>query len=356
MKLKRILVVSTKDPFSKGGDSVLINSLEQELSKTFEVEKIFLPFSTDPNLLENQIEAIRNLKFSYGDLAITSRPLSYAIKHPNKVVWFMHHIRYLYDLWDTELNPLKDKKDKEKYTDLKQKLVKYDNQFLKECKKVFAISENVKKRLMLYNGIKAEVIYPPIPNSDKYSSKDYGDYFFFPSRIAPNKRQHLVIEALKYTKGNYKLILAGQKDDKYFSTKIKPLLQDNSIKQKVEVLDFIDDQRKIDLYSQCLAVLFTPFDEDYGYVTLESFYSSKAVITTIDSGGPLEFVTENTGIICKPDPQEIAKQMDYLYNNKKVAIQLGQNARKFIVQKNINWENVVTKLTKSTSFIPKIFG
>ncbi len=34
----------------------------------------------------------------------------------------------------------------------------------------------------------------------------------------------------------------------------------------------------------------SPFDEDYGYVTLESFLSHKPVITTTDAGGPLEFV------------------------------------------------------------------
>ncbi len=56
----------------------------------------------------------------------------------------------------------------------------------------------------------------------------------------------------------------------------------------------------IDLYKGALAVIYSPFDEDYGYVTLESFLSHKPVITTTDAGGPLEFVEhETSGFVCR---------------------------------------------------------
>ena len=49
------------------------------------------------------------------------------------------------------------------------------------------------------------------------------------------------------------------------------------------------------------AIVFAPFDEDYGYVTLESFLAHKPVITTPDAGGPLEFVRDDdNGLICEP--------------------------------------------------------
>lgn len=350
--MKKILVVSTKIPFSKGGDSLMIDSLAKELSKNFEVEKIYIPFSNDPKLIEQQIDAIRNMKFDYGDLAIVSRPPSYAIKHKNKIAWFMHHLREFYDLWDTEFNPLKNKK--EKYSQLRKKIIKYDNQFLGECKKIFAISENVKSRLKKYNRIQSEVLYPPL-DKEKYYQKEpiYQDFFFFPSRIAHNKRQHLVLEALKYTKHNFKLILAGQKEGNYFEKRIAHLLNNPIIKDKLEILDYIEEDKKIDLYSKCLAVVFTPFDEDYGYVTCEAFYSSKSVITTVDSGGPLEFVEHNqTGIICEPNPIKIAQAMDDLYQNKEKAIQMGKKAKEIIESKNISWEKVLTSLTSPVSRNP----
>ena len=68
------------------------------------------------------------------------------------------------------------------------------------------------------------------------------------------------------------------------------------------------DDQSIELYAGALAVVFPPFDEDYGYVTLEAFLSHKPVVTTTDAGGPNEFVTDGAnGWVTAPDPQAIAR-------------------------------------------------
>ena len=52
---------------------------------------------------------------------------------------------------------------------------------------------------------------------------------------------------------------------------------------------------------------YGPFDEDYGYVTLEGFAAHRPVVTLTDAGGPLEFVTDGeTGLVTLPEPQAIA--------------------------------------------------
>ena len=62
----------------------------------------------------------------------------------------------------------------------------------------------------------------------------------------------------------------------------------------------------IDLYAGALAVVYAPFDEDYGYVTLEAFLCAKPVITATDSGGTLEFVVDGqNGFVCAPEPAAI---------------------------------------------------
>ena len=48
----------------------------------------------------------------------------------------------------------------------------------------------------------------------------------------------------------------------------------------------------IDLYAGALAVAYPPYDEDFGYVTLEAFLARKPVVTCVDSGGPNEFVVD----------------------------------------------------------------
>ena len=61
-------------------------------------------------------------------------------------------------------------------------------------------------------------------------------------------------------------------------------------------------------YAHSLAVYFAPFDEDYGYITLEAWLSSKPVITATDSGGPAELIThEQDGWIVEPNAQAVAQ-------------------------------------------------
>ena len=49
-------------------------------------------------------------------------------------------------------------------------------------------------------------------------------------------------------------------------------------------------------------MLYPPYDEDFGYVTLEAFLSRKPVITATDSGGPNEFVVDGVnGFVRAPE-------------------------------------------------------
>ena len=68
------------------------------------------------------------------------------------------------------------------------------------------------------------------------------------------------------------------------------------------------DDALLDLYAGALAVAYPPFDEDFGYVTLEAFLARKPVLTATDSGGPLEFVEDGVnGFVCPPDPRAFAE-------------------------------------------------
>ena len=93
--------------------------------------------------------------------------------------------------------------------------------------------------------------------------------------------------------------------------------------------------------------MFIPLDEDYGYITLEAMAASKAVITLEDSGGPLEFVVPNeTGFVCKTEPEAIAQVMDKIMSDKELAIKMGKSSRQHLDDMNITWDNVVKELTR----------
>ena len=98
-----------------------------------------------------------------------------------------------------------------------------------------------------------------------------------------------------------------------------------------------------DLYARALGVIYAPFDEDYGYVTLEAFLAAKPVITATDSGGTLEFVRDGVnGFVCEPDAVALAAAIDRLAADRSLAERLGRAGRS--VAQAITWDGVIEQL------------
>jgi glycosyltransferase involved in cell wall biosynthesis len=73
--------------------------------------------------------------------------------------------------------------------------------------------------------------------------------------------------------------------------------------------------------------------------------ASKPVITCRDSGGPLEFVVDqSTGMITDPTPVALAAAFDFIWENRVEAKAWGRAARDRYESLNLSWSNVVQKL------------
>jgi hypothetical protein len=97
----KIVIVSSFAPFVYGGGRFIVEWLERKLiDYGHEVERFYLPFIDQPHDFFEQIFAFRLIDLSAScDRLIAIRPPAHVIPHPNKVLWFIHHIRSLYDLW-----------------------------------------------------------------------------------------------------------------------------------------------------------------------------------------------------------------------------------------------------------------
>ena len=313
------------------------------------VEVVRLPFKWyPPERIPEHILAARlfDLTESSGDkidLLIGLKFPAYYIKHPNKVLWVLHQHRPVYDLWGT---PYQDIPNTLEGINIRNTIINADNNLLREAKKIFTISKTVTDRLKKYNNIASQALYHPPINYEKMRSESFDNYILYPSRISILKRQQLVINAMQYTKSNLKLLIAGRPDSGYILKMVTDEIKKNHIEDKVKLLGEVSEEEKIKLYANCRAVVFTPFNEDYGYITLEAFYSKKPVITCTDSGGPLEFVDNGTnGLIVEAEPEAIAEAMDK-YSDPSTAEVMGKNAYEKIVSMDISWDNVVKALTQ----------
>jgi len=343
----KIAITIAMTPFLYGGAEFLAVSLNNKLLELgFESQVIrchYSEYSVD-NILDSMMVA-RLTRLDNVDMMISLKFPAYLIPHENKRLWLLHQLRPAYDL--EGIQPY----DFFAYSNYAQKIknniINSDNTFLSPLEgRIFTISQVVSDRLKKYNKIDSDYLYPPIIDEEMFYKGEKGDYIFYPSRISVSKRQGLLVEAMKFTKSNVKLVLAGKGDSIQNEEEIIHLIERYNLSGKITYINrFITQKEKCDLYANCLGAAFIPLDEDYGYITIEAFKSSKPVITCVDSGCPALFVQhEQCGYVVNPTAQELAAAMDMLYENTKNAIEMGQNANERLKKLNINWETVLSRL------------
>jgi len=115
------------------------------------------------------------------------------------------------------------------------------------------------------------------------------------------------------------------------------------LSKKVEFAGEMDYSTLSKYYSECLAVFYGPFNEDYGLVTLEASKCHKAVITCTDSGGPTELVRDGaTGLVCEPDETAVAEAINRLSANQGLAVKLGEAAYEASLEHS--WDKTIERL------------
>jgi glycosyltransferase involved in cell wall biosynthesis len=258
-------------------------------------------------------------------------------------MWVLHQHRPAYDLWDHELGS--DLIHTPAGAVIRDAIRHADREFLPEARAIFANSRNVSGRLASFCGIPSTPLYHPPPPLDRIASTKTENYLFFPSRLSPPKRQMLAIEALARTQAHVRLVIAGAPSAPGYDEILQQKARSLGVRNRIEWLGRITDQEKAARYAACAGVLFPPFDEDYGYVTLEAMLAGKPVITCSDSGGPLEFVLPGeTGLVAEPNPTSLAEAMDAIWSDPNKAALMGRSGRDRYSAMGIAWPNVVQTL------------
>jgi glycosyltransferase involved in cell wall biosynthesis len=333
-------------PFTSGGAEAHVSGLRSAfIDHGHEAEIVAVPFQwSPPTQIVNSMLVWRmlELRWSNGrpvDLVVAMKFPAYLVRHPRKVIWVLHQHKQAYDLLGTEYGDLGEDEESQRVKDI---IIDADTRLIPEATRIFANSRTVAQRLHKYNGIRAEPLYHPVPRPRSLRCDGYGDYVFYPSRLDRSKRQDLLVNAMSYVKSAAKCVLAGGGPDE---AQLRALIERMGLTERVKLAGFVSERETDNLYANALAVYCGPFAEDYGYVTLEAFHASKAVLTLEDSGGPLEFVRNGqNGFVLPPDPAAIAEKIDLLYERRMLAEQLGKEGFQTLAELGLDWDKVVEKL------------
>ena len=346
MSVRTILVCEAQVPFVHGGAEIHVRELVRELrERGYLAELVSVPFKWYPKdeiLPTAAAWRLLDLSESNGqpiDRVIASKFPTYFVRHPHKVAWLIHQYRAAYELCGTVYS---DFSHIEQDVGLRETLIRLDTQMLRECRSIFTNARNTAARLEKYNGLKAEPLYHPPRLAPRLRSGDFGGYVLSVGRIESVKRIDLIVRAMAHVPGDVRLVIAGdgtQRDN------VERVAAETGVADRVTFLGSVGDDDLVDLYADAAAVVYPPFDEDFGYVTLEAFLARKPVITCADSGGPIEFVVDGVnGRITEPAPEALAAAIDEIAGDKGKAARMGNAG--FDRARTVTWDGVIEKLVQ----------
>lgn len=341
--ISRIVVAEARGPFVRDGAELHSQALcEQLQARGYDAETVALPFEPEKSGLLAQAAAWRLLDVSTSnarpvDVLIATRFPTYFARHPRKVVWLMHQHRPAYELYGTAYSDFTSSNDDAR---LRDRLIALDSKTLGECTRIFTNAQNTANRLAKFNGLSATPLYHPPPIAGRLRAGPYENYILVVARLEPLKRVDLAVRAMADVTPPLRLVVVGEGSQR---TILERAAAESGAGDRIEFVGAVWADETARWYANALAVVYAPFDEDFGYVTLEAFLAARPVITSRDSGGPLEFVRDGeNGMIVDPDPKAIAAAINTLSADRAAAERFG--AVGCALARTITWDGIIEQL------------
>jgi glycosyltransferase involved in cell wall biosynthesis len=340
----RIAVCAPQVPFARGGAEIFADDLVAELrEREHEVDLVTVPYKWYPGervLSQAFLWRLLDLSESDGraiELVVATKFPSYAVRHPNKVVWLLHQFRQAYELDRTELGQFGESAE-DRAT--RRAVHRLDKVALGEARKLFATSRTVAERVHRSTGLEAEVMPHP-PQELPYRTESYDDFVLSVGRLDRAKRHDLLLEALA-ADSSLQCVIVGDGPDR---ERLEHVARQHGLDGRARFAGRVDEEELAALYARCLAVYYAPVDEDFGMVPYEAFLAEKPVVTTTDAGGPLEVVTDRaTGLVCEPRAAALAEACAWLRQHVDDAKTWGRAGKE--IARRVSWDETIARLLR----------
>lgn len=160
---------------------------------------------------------------------------------------------------------------------------------------VITNSYHVRERLQNQTGVDSKVIYPPI-DTRGFRFLGQHDYYLSVGRLEPNKRVDRIVHAF-LSMPDKKLVVASG------GSALNALKALANGARNIHFTGWLDHQGLAQMVGNAIAIVYVPWDEDFGMSAVEAMAAGKPVIG-VDEGGLRESVIDgNTGILLTSDPE-----------------------------------------------------
>lgn len=241
----------------------------------------------------------------------------------------------------------------------------------KYCQGIVCISESTKNDLLklypAFNGKKISICYPGIDPvflskhrsvfedlktiaCQQVNNLSKKRYLFFYSTFEPRKNVINLVQAFfdlhreKLIPQEFKLVLMGGEGWGKAKKRVLNFVKENfpiKNKNKIVILDYMNDDYLIDLIKNSYAVIYPSLYEGFGLPVLESMFLGAPVICSNNSSLPE--VGKNAVLYINPnDYYDLKNKILYLVKHPKIAGKLRRLG--FVQGKKFNWNISVSKL------------
>lgn len=371
-------------PYVIGGAENLFRGLQDHINRRTPHQAEIIKLPTREHSFWDLVESYRRwsqLDVTGFDIVVSTKYPAWMVRHPRHVVYMQHKLRGLYDTYHflgappeypdapapvrelrsfwTEHHGQRAALDElfERLFALREDaslpvdLFAFPGPFIREVLHALdaiglapeeihrhgAISQTVAAREDYFpEGVEVFVAHHPTSLEGIRPRPGRGRYLLCVSRLDNAKRTHVTIEAMAHAAVG-ELRIAGTGPDE------ERLREMAAGDPRIRFLGRVPDDELPSLYEGARAVVFVPYYEDYGLITLEAMLAGKPVITLADSGGTTELIDDGVnGLVAEPSADALGDAMARLWRDRRAARRMGRAARARAEQ--ITWEPVVREL------------
>jgi len=207
------------------------------------------------------------------------------------------------------------------------------------------------------------ILYPSLSTSifKQSGSKPSGlkakpkSFFLSINRYERKKNLDLAIQSYsrlsEERKNEVSLVMVGGYDPRVEENvghyeELTNLVKSLNLEDEVEFLRSPTDEEKVWLLKNALCLIYTPTNEHFGIVPLESMYCGTPVVA-VNSGGPTETVVDGvTGWLRDPNDEAFSEVMENVVKSKELLPNVGKNGT-LRVEQNFSFNAFGEKLERS---------
>ncbi len=380
------LVAPSAVPFTPGGAERLWWGLTTWVNRHTDhaMELIKLP-SPERSFWEivHSYRQFSLLDLGHFDMVISTKYPAWMVAHEHHVVYLQHTLRGLYDtypahlpedpgrlppsvapLWNLLRRPQLDRSalpelwerleslrsDQRIAQDVMAGLTAFPGPFARavvhaldriglarrSVRRHLAISKTVAHRANYFPPGATVDVVPHPPDLDGFRCEP-GEFIFTASRLDGAKRLDLLIRAYRQSRTDAPLLIAGEGPA---GAGLRALAGGDD---RIRFVGRLTDDELLSHYARAHFVVFVPYQEDMGLITLEAMKSGKPVLTVDDAGGVVEFVRDGVnGRVVPADAGSLAGAIDALMADRDRLLRMGAAAA--ATGETVTWKRTVDAL------------